>query len=127
MLLRGILVLSTPKRVALAKALTEHGVTIEDIDLLIAFIEESEPDPGNQRRFVVGLLGDAAKRAEAIANVRRYRACYVAKTAEFGASYRRGALEREQQMDLEFQEWVAQKKAAGEWPPRRDPHPWEAR
>lgn len=70
----GVFVLSTPKRLALAQALVEAGVSADDVVGLAEFVASCEKDEATARRYLCAMLQDAEKRQDAIANLKAFRA-----------------------------------------------------
>lgn len=69
----GVLLLAPDRRQAVADALAGGGVTLEDVQLLRAYIEENERDQATARRYLAAIVSDLKRCKDALAGLREYR------------------------------------------------------
>lgn len=82
----GILLLAPERRMAVAETLAAGGVTLEDVQLLRAYIEENERDQATARRYLAAIVSDLKRCKDALAGLREYRrrqeAAQINRTAD---------------------------------------------
>lgn len=69
----GVFVLSNERRAELARRLHNASMDPDAVMLMSEFVRETEPDIGNARRYLAGILGSPEQLQGAIARVRAYR------------------------------------------------------
>lgn len=69
----GVFVLAPERRLAIAKALLEHGAAEGDVRMLASFLRESEPDEAKSRRYLATVLSDSARMRQGFVDLAEFR------------------------------------------------------
>ena len=68
-----MLLLAPPKRLQVAEQLAAAGVTVEDLELLRAYIATNEPDEVLARRYLCSIVLDPKRTREALDGLREFQ------------------------------------------------------
>lgn len=120
--------LSPAKQKEMARSLEAAGFVASDVDLVARWAFIHSEDQPQARRYIASALSNSSMAKESLVELKKHAMDnpeQLQEDGDFGAYQRKKDKERQVQHDLDYFEWVSKMKEAGNWPPKRDPHPWE--
>ncbi len=87
LLTAGVLLLAPPKRLQVAEQLAAAGVTVDDLELLRAYIGSNEPDEALARRYLCSIVMDPKRTREALDGLREFQRRRTAAASSRSATH----------------------------------------